>query len=397
MSTLSSAPGKQVVVAQTELKAGALHLPEVLMQAITHIAPAIGLITSVLAITQNAGKTAPLAFLIAFVLMLLLGVGLVELARHLPSAGGYYTYVSRTVSARAGFLTTWMYFLYDPVGGLLNFAIMGWILQAVLKAEWNVVFPWWIFMILATAILTFLTYVGVELSGRSMVVLGIFEMVVVVLLTFTGLVHPGSGGVNLGGFNPGNSISANGLFLGVVFCIFAFTGFESVAPMAEESANPRRTLPRAIIWSIVIMGLFYTLCTWGILIGWGTNDLQSFNATSTSVSGNPVLPLAKHLWGGAWILVLIAMLNSVLAVSIACQNAVTRVYFAMGRTGVLPRALAKVHPRFKTPTNAIWFQTAINLVVGLGLGFWIGPYNEWALLAIVLTLAMILVLSLIHI
>src|SRR5579875_1335339 len=98
---------------RTELKAGALGLPPILMQAVTHIAPAVGLVLSIQYITS------PLAFVIAFLIVLTLGISLTQLARYLPSAGGYYTYVSRTVHPRAGWLTAWLYFLYDPTGAAI--------------------------------------------------------------------------------------------------------------------------------------------------------------------------------------------------------------------------------------------------------------------------------------
>ena len=85
------------------------------------------------------------------------------------------------------------------------------------------------------------------------------------------------------------------------------------------------------------------------------------------------------------------MLNSILAVCIACTNAATRVLFAMSRSGALPRALARVHPAWRTPVNAIFLQTFITLAVGLGLGFWIGPEQEYYFMGLVMTLGLALV------
>jgi amino acid transporter len=119
----------------------------------------------------------------------------------------------------------------------------------------------------------------------------------------------------------------------------------------------------------------------------GTNDVKGFITSSE----NPCFRIARQLWGKAWILIFVAVLNSVLAVSIACTNAASRVFFAMGRSGALPRWLAKVHPRYRTPTNAIWTQTLLTFVIGLGLGFWIGPDQEYYFLGITITLGLVLV------
>jgi len=393
MSSISQPSQGSAVVTETQLRAGGLHLPAILMQAITHIAPCIGLVLGVQFVTTYAGNAAPLSFLIAGLILLTLGIAITQLARHITSAGGYYTYIGRTISPRVGFLASWMYFLYDPFGGLLNMVFMGFVLQGILKAEWGVNFPWPLTVVIFTLVVTVLTYFGVEISGRAMLVLGVFEMIVVILLAGTGVISPGKGGFNLVGLLPSSSPSINGLALGVVFSIFSYTGFESVAPMAEESANPRKTLPRAIIWSIIIMVFFYTLCCWGLLLGWGTHNIASFTSFNNPEDNSPVVGLARHLWPGFWAVVIIAMLNSVLAVSIACQNAVTRVYFGMARGGTLPRALAKVHPKYKTPSNAILFQTVFNIVVGIGFGEWLGPVAAVGFLAALLTLAMILVYS----
>src|SRR5256712_6620365 len=99
-----AAPGPAV---QTELKQDALGLLGATMQAITHIAPAIAALFFTQFIVSLAGVTAPLAYIIAVVIVLMLGNTLVQFSKHLPSAGGYYTYVSRALGPRFGFITSW--------------------------------------------------------------------------------------------------------------------------------------------------------------------------------------------------------------------------------------------------------------------------------------------------
>ena len=86
----------------TELRANALGLPAIVMQGVTHIAPAVGMVLTIQFITSLAGVTSPLSYFFAFLIVLLLGASLTQLAKHLPSAGGYYTYVSRTWSCHDG-------------------------------------------------------------------------------------------------------------------------------------------------------------------------------------------------------------------------------------------------------------------------------------------------------
>jgi amino acid transporter len=375
-------------LAPTELRAGALRLREVIMQAVTHIAPAIGVITSLAFIASVSGITAPIAFVIGGVICLGVAVGLTQLAKQIGGAGGYFTYVSRSVGPRAGLLTAWMYFLYDPLALGMLLAWFGATFHDTTEAQYGWGIPWWVFFIFGLAVLTALTVRGVKLSAEVVVVLGLGEIGILVLLALFGLFNPGHGGFNFSPFNPGNSVSANGLYLGVVFTILSFSGFESVAPLAEETENPRRNLPRAILLSVLIMGAFYVFVTWGLLVGWGTNDLTGFTS-----SPDPIFQLGHNLWGWGWWFVMIALFNSIMANCIATSNAATRVFFAMGRAGVFPGWLGHVHPRFKTPVNAIMFETVIAIIVGVGLSIWIGPINIFYFIGILLTLGLIFVYS----
>jgi amino acid transporter len=91
--------------------------------------------------------------------------------------------------------------------------------------------------------------------------------------------------------------------------------------------------------------------------------------------------------------VLLALLNSNIAAAIAANNGATRVWFGMARSGSLPRALAKVHPKYKTPVNGIKLQIFLTFALGLGLGWWIGPEKEFEFMGAVLTFALILIFS----
>ena len=247
-------------------------------------------------------------------------------------------------------------------------------------------------MIVTALLISFLAYRGIEISVEFTMVLGIAEVVLLLALATSGFLTPGPGGVNLEPFNFHNIPSRSGLALAVVYTIFCFSGFESVAPLAEESKNPKRNLPRAIVGSVLIMGIAYVFCGWGLLSGWGTEPetLKNFIDIPDSAE-NPVFQLARRLWGSGWIVILLVLVNSAIGVSMASTNAATRVFFAMGRSGSLPKALAWIHPVHKTPVVAIAVQTVLTFAIGLGLGFAMGPENEFVFLATALTLGMVCV------
>lgn len=366
MTQPSSAPQ----TLQTDLEANAIGLLGATMQAITHIAPAIAGFFFTAFIVSLAGITAPLAYFIGFLIVLMLGSTLAQLAKHMPSAGGYYTYISRAVHPRAGFLTSWMYILYSPIVGGPLAGFFGFIVAGELDSNWGISVPWlpWAAVLIFAPLTAYLQWEGIRLSTRFMVITGGLEMLIVFALALSGFLFPPAGtGISLEVFNPANipaapdGFFAGTFFLAVVFTVQGLTGWEASAPLAEETADPRRNVPRSVMLSIVIIGSFLVIVFWGVITGFG-NDADA-------VVSSPVLPalaLAQRVWGGAWILILFAFLNSVAAVSIACANVGTRMWYSMARSGSFPSALAKVHPVHKTPSNAILAQMFLNLAVGIG-------------------------------
>ena len=356
---------------ETGLTRGAIGLTEVTMQSITTIAPAIAAFFFTSVIVGFVGVTAPLAYVVAIIIVLMLGSSLVQLSKHLPSAGGYYTYVSRAIHPRAGFLTSWMYIFYAPLVAGPVYAFFGYILQSELKTNYNVDLPWlwWVCVVVGAPTIAFLQYRGIKISARAMLVTGGFELLIVFAIGIWGFFRPGPGGSILQVFNPSNVPTASAFALAVVFSVQGLTGWEGAAPLAEETRDPRRNIPRAVVLSIVIIGIFLVIMYWGQLVGWGTNNPTGLAGSSEL----PALVLAHRFWGDAWVILLFAFLNSVIAVCLATANASTRMWYRMARTGSFPKALAKVDPRYKTPVNAILVQLAISLAVGIGVGAAYGP------------------------
>lgn len=376
-----------IAVGAAPLRLGALSLPTLLMQGVAAVAPALSLLVSFQLVAGYAGVTVPLAYLVSFAIVLMLGIVLSELAKAMPSAGGYYTYVSRALHPRVGFLVAWQYFLFVPLVPALNLAFAGFLIESTLDAEYGVRVPWWTVMLGGIIFSAVVAFRGIRLSAVAVVALGLGEIAVVMTLAAWGIVHPGPGGLSVASFQPTNAPSGRGLYLAVVFTIFAFAGWEALAPLAEETRRPRRNVPIAIVGSIVLLGVFMVLAAWGLVTGWGTDQID----TLADPQSFPPFTLARRFWGDAWFALLFAFLNSVLAVAVACTTASTRMWYAMARSGSLPRWLAYLHPINRTPVGAIAAQVVIGLCVGLGLGFWLGPRDEFITLGLVTVLALALV------
>jgi amino acid transporter len=219
------------------------------------------------------------------------------------------------------------------------------------------------------------------------------EFLIVLALGLWGLADPGPGGFTFQtftyGFNPGGIIATGGgFFLAIVLTVQGLTGWEAAVPLAEETENPRRNVPRATMASIAIIGVMLVLVIWGQVIGWGVNNLSKL-PTSPEL---PALVIAHRVWGAVWWFALIAMFTSVFGASLACQNVATRMWFGMGRSGVLPATFGRVHPVRKTPTAAVTMQLVLSAVLGLLGGWWLGPDKLF-----ILTLGFVLVIAVIFI
>jgi len=344
---------------KTELRENAVGLPGMLMQGIATIGPSFAILASFVFIVSFAGLVTPWAYLFGGILLGLQALSAAQLAKVFPSAGGWYTWIARAFHPRAGFFAGVLFSIWLPPVATLTMSFLAkTVLEPSIKAEYGVDVPWWIWVVAGVALVIFFAYQGISISEKALIITGLIEIVIMVALAFTGLASPGPGGFSFGPLNPGNFGLAGNLFLGVVFSIFAFSGWESTGPLAEESKNPKRNVPIGLVGSVVILTVYFVFVTWGYLVGIGVSKVGSI----PTASAFPVATMAQRVWGGAWVLLLFALLNSAIALSIACFNGGTRTWYAMGRSGVLPKMVGKVNPKRKTPVNAISLQVGVQVL-----------------------------------
>jgi amino acid transporter len=344
---------------KTELRENAVGLPGMLMQGIATIGPSFAILASFVFIVSFAGLVTPWAYLFGGILLGLQALSAAQLAKVFPSAGGWYTWIARAFHPRAGFFAGVLFSIWLPPVATLTMSFLAkTVLEPSIKAEYGVDVPWWIWVVAGVALVIFFAYQGISISEKALIITGLIEIVIMVALAFTGLASPGPGGFSFGPLNPGNFGLASNLFLGVVFSIFAFSGWESTGPLAEESKNPKRNVPIGLVGSVVILTIYFVFVTWGYLVGIGVSKVGSI----PTASAFPVATMAQRVWGGAWVLLLFALLNSAIALSIACFNGGTRTWYAMGRSGVLPKMVGKVNPTRKTPVNAIGLQVGVQVL-----------------------------------
>jgi len=360
---------------------------EVAFQAVSHLSPTAGIILIGPVLAGFVAASTPLILLMAIVAILFTGLCVTALARKLPFSGGYYTYVSHGLGERSGFVTAWAYFLYDPLLPTLMLLISWGSLAPVIKQNSGLDIPWWAIVLILLATVFAATYRGVKVSAEMTLIIGVLESVIIIGLGLLVLIHSGGHSLSLKPLAfPHPSAGVQPLFLAFAFAVLLFTRFESGEPLAEETANPRKAIPRTVIWSTIGVGLIWVFVGYAMVIGWGASKIADIAAAD-----NPFFILANRVSGWAWVALAFALLNSALGGALAGQNAGARVMYSLGRSGTLPRGLARVHRIHQTPYNALILTTVSNVVACLVLGTWLGPIGGFTFIGLFIALGVIVV------
>ncbi|GAC1656056.1 MAG: APC family permease [Ktedonobacteraceae bacterium] len=378
---------------KTTLRRNSIGLPEVLFQSITTMAPASAVTFSLGAAIPYTGASLPLAVFIALIACALIALNIGALAKYLPSAGGYFTYVSRSLGTTTGWMTGWMFNLAYLFIVPLQLLVLGPVMDSFIQSLFHISFGangWAVWAVVFAVVVFLLTYAGIKVSANTNVVLGCIEIAVFVVLALWLIITSGSNNTSAV-FTPAFSSQGGlggwqGIFYGMTFVFLAFAGFESSATLAEESRNPRSIVPQAVMFSAILIGIFFVFCSYAGMIGWGVNAVAKTYVTDP----NPWDTLAKKVWGPFNLIVIFAILNSALANANSGVIAASRVLFAMGRIGTLPTSLAHTN-RFRAPDTAIIFTMIVALVATLIPGLLYGTTAAFAFVGIVITIPIILV------
>src|SRR5579875_609801 len=381
MSTASSTgAGVATPVAtapSTGLRPNAIGVIGVLLQSVTLIGPGIAVAFAFGPGITYAGGSFPLAIALAMVIALLLAISIGQLASHLPSAGGFYTYTSRSMGRSIGFLMGWVsipaYMLFIP----LNMIAFGFALSSFSGL------PWYIGVVALAVVTGLLAFFGVRLSIRTLVVLGIIEVLVFTLISVFLIIHAGSANTikpfTLATWPHGRG-GVSGVLVGAVIGVLAFTGFESAVLLAEESKNARKIIQPILLIAVIFIGAFFVLASYAGLVGYGFNiGTVSDKNSYLGAPGTPWFTLAESLIGktGMYIVGLVVLM-SLLANTAAGLTALSRVVFAMGRSGALPSAFGRTTKRFHTPGLALLVSVPLTILFAIWSGLVYGqPPNSF--------------------
>lgn len=361
---------------EQRLAKGSITLPGVLFVSIATMAPGAGLAYAIMTGSLFSGGALPLAVIGATVGCVLVAVGIAQMAKHISTAGGLGSFVGRAFHPALGFVVAFCAPMFYLAALPYLMLVFGNLVAAALFPEGGTAYKaTWIVAGLACLLFSgALNYFGAAFSTKAGVILGSLEILVLLVMSVHMIVASGSNNsatvfttvhANAEGFG-----GMSGVIAGSVYGFLAFIGFEAGAPLAAETKNPKRNIPRAIVWSAVIVGVFYIIGSYAATTYFGADQLFDF---MTYNQGDGWIGMAKRLWGAGWIVLLLALLNS----SIACANGAslggTRHIWAMAHAGTIPKIFARTHRKWRSPVAAIYLMFGIGSVAAVVGGLLWGP------------------------
>jgi amino acid transporter len=369
--------------AYERLGAKVLSLPDVIAQSVGFMGPVfssafvIPLVVGVISASGKGGGVAsPLSVLIAGVGVFALGWIVSNYAKEIHAAGSLYDYVTRGLGERVGTAAGWLY--YGGVTVLLTglLLLIGGYLQSTIESEFGVnPLPSWLWTLVIIVLIAGILYFGVRVSTRSQLALALVSIIVLTIFFITVIAKLGSAN-SVKPFEPSSAADGwSGIFFGVLYGVLLFVGFETAANLAEETPNPRREIPIAVMATAGIATFIYVLATYVEVAGFHYS-LKNI----TAAAGAPLFALGAPAkaggYGGTWIdrLLELVVLFDMLAVAIGCAVSASRGIFAMARDRRLPAQLAATSKKHGSPLGAAVFVVGASIVTLLVNQFWTGLF-----------------------
>jgi amino acid transporter len=177
-----------------------------------------------------------------------------------------------------------------------------------------------------------------------------------------------------------------GLGAGFPLAIYLFIGWENSASLAEETENPRRDIPRALITCTLAIGIFY------IFLAYATRPDSKWMRMHLALRSCPLSMVERASAPALLVVAYIAGVTSILGSLIGLVNSQARILFNSGREGLLPEFLGKIHPRHQTPHSALWvfLIIAVALILGFGLLGGVAPMDYFGFAGTLGTIPIIL-------
>ena len=316
----------------------------------------------------KAGPAVLLAFVLAAVAAMFSALSYAELASAIPASGSSYSYAYVTLGELVAWVVGWMLML--EYGVSVAAVAVGWgqyvneflgVFGIHIPPEFaNPPGDGGVFNIPALVVVlccTLLLIRGASESAKLNAIMVILK--IAILLFFCAVAFTAFDGSNLAPFFP-LGIAGVSAAAGQVF--FSYIGFDAASTAGEEAKNPKRDLPIAIIGSLIVVTVLYLVVTLAALgaQNWQSDEGQGADAVLATIANKAV----GGQWAGA--IIAIGAIISIFSVVLVTLYGQTRILFAMGRDGLLPKVFTKVNPRTQTPINN---TVIVGLVIAIPAAF----------------------------
>ena len=367
MSTAQSAE-------DTSLKKGRLGVLGIVFFVVAASAPLVGMTGAVpVAMLAGNGAAAPGAYLAVGIVLLLFSVGYTAMAHKVTNTGAFFAYVGRGLGIKAGVASAFISIVGYVTIQLAIYGFFGAILSGQMAAL-GLELPWYVWSIIAWALVTALSLLSVDVGAKVLGTLMILELLSLIITAVAILANGGPEGWNIGASFAPDQIFAGGFGGGagiaIAFAFASFIGFEATAIYGEESIDPKKTVRRATYWAIGIITALFAVVSFAMVTGMGANAIFDQVIERSSIEGVPLADPAAVLFSltdqyvGGWMVTIMSWLvvSSLFAGLLAFQNATARYFFAMGRGGILSERFAHVN-KAGAPRAGVILTSIIALVV----------------------------------
>jgi amino acid transporter len=349
--------------AGTGLKPGALGTPGIVFIVVSAAAPLMVMVGVAPIAILVAGVSAPVIYLVAGVTLTVFAVGFTTMARHVTNAGGFYAYVTRGLGKGAGTMAALLaLFSYNALE-IGVFGLLGLSANVTFADVLGLDLPWYVWAMVGVAVVWYLGYRSIDVGAKVLAVLVTAETALLLLLAIAVLAQGGAEGIGFDSFHPSNFLTTGtGTALPIAFA--AFMGFESTVIYRAEARHPDRTIPRATYLAVALLAVVYGFIVWSVVQAFGADGVVP--TTASDPVGLVFAATDIYLGGWAVTLMQLLMVSSIVASLLAFHNAITRYTRAVAEEGMLPSALASVHPVTRSPYVAGIAQTLLAGAVVLG-------------------------------
>lgn len=389
MSTVVTGDGTDFQVEHGQLKRNALSPLRLVVISLAGTGPAADVALNIGPMGSFARAGLVFAMVITLVAIVIVASSLAGFAAKYTSSGGLYSWVAKSFGHDFGFVYGWLFAGAYVIFAAAGLAVFGGWVQSWFATSFHVNVPWWPWTLLAIVYVSWFALRGIQITTGLALSLLAFEVVVVLAISATVVIVDHSA-LTWHPFNPSSAGTTGwaGIGLAMTYGVLCCVGFETATTTSEEARRAHRSVGRGVFTTAIVLPLILIFAGYAIVVGLGSHGVAALTSTSA-----PLQTIGHKFWGGSFgfSLIVLTVLSSTLAFSQVAFNAGSRVIYALGRDGALPKPFAVTHRRRQTPLGGIALMTSMCVVLAVPFAAAVGPFNVWAYFGFTLSIMFLII------